>query len=109
MCGQEGKPRKSESFKIQKCTTQSFLKQYSPARLRSEMMIKLKVAQTFFLSLIRVHLSQIPLSHFSREEVSTWSALNSPRVVELFGAVREGLNVVLFMDLKPGKVSINNK
>ncbi|XP_062269881.1 mitogen-activated protein kinase kinase kinase 14 [Platichthys flesus] len=44
---------------------------------------------------------RIPLSHLSREEVSTWSALNSPRVVELFGAVREGLNVVLFMDLKP--------
>ncbi|KAM7370395.1 hypothetical protein PAMP_009948 [Pampus punctatissimus] len=44
---------------------------------------------------------RIPLSHFSREEVSTWSALDSPRVVELFGAVREGLNVVLFMDLKP--------
>ncbi|XP_040885315.1 uncharacterized protein LOC121175568 [Toxotes jaculatrix] len=44
---------------------------------------------------------RIPLSHFSSEEVSTWSALNSPRVVELFGAVREGLNVVLFMDLKP--------
>ncbi|AWP18126.1 putative mitogen-activated protein kinase kinase kinase 14-like [Scophthalmus maximus] len=44
---------------------------------------------------------RIPLSHFSREEVSTWSALNSPRVVELFGAVRDGANVVLFMDLKP--------
>ncbi|XP_056221345.1 uncharacterized protein LOC130161966 [Seriola aureovittata] len=44
---------------------------------------------------------RIPLSHFSSEEVSTWSALDSPRVVELFGAVREGLNVVLFMDLKP--------
>ncbi|XP_062298249.1 uncharacterized protein LOC134003133 [Scomber scombrus] len=44
---------------------------------------------------------KIPLNHFSREEVSTWSTLNSPRVVELFGAVREGLNVVLFMDLKP--------
>ncbi|XP_035764777.1 uncharacterized protein LOC102782642 [Neolamprologus brichardi] len=44
---------------------------------------------------------RIPLSHFSSEEVSTWSALNSPRVVELFGAVREGLNVVLLMDLKP--------
>ncbi|XP_069560786.1 mitogen-activated protein kinase kinase kinase 14 [Brachyistius frenatus] len=44
---------------------------------------------------------RIPLSHFSSEEVSTWSALNSPRVVELFGAVREGLNIVLFMDLKP--------
>ncbi|XP_074519906.1 mitogen-activated protein kinase kinase kinase 14 [Halichoeres trimaculatus] len=44
---------------------------------------------------------RIPLSHFSCEEVSTWSALNSPRVVELFGAVREGLNIMLFMDLKP--------
>ncbi|XP_041671927.1 uncharacterized protein LOC121528505 [Cheilinus undulatus] len=44
---------------------------------------------------------RIPLSHFSSEEVSTWSALNSPRVVELFGAVRDGINVVLFMDLKP--------
>lgn len=49
--------------------------------------------------------NQIPLSHFSSEEVNTWSALNSPRVVELFGAVRDGLNVVLFMDLKPGKLN----
>uniref|UniRef100_A0A668AK81 Mitogen-activated protein kinase kinase kinase 14b n=1 Tax=Myripristis murdjan TaxID=586833 RepID=A0A668AK81_9TELE len=45
--------------------------------------------------------SQERLSHFS-EEVSTWSTLNSPRVVELFGAVREGPNILLFMDLKPG-------
>ncbi|XP_070783542.1 mitogen-activated protein kinase kinase kinase 14 [Enoplosus armatus] len=44
---------------------------------------------------------RIPLSRLSSEEVSTWIALNSPRVVELFGAVREGLNIVLFMDLKP--------
>ncbi|XP_070708327.1 mitogen-activated protein kinase kinase kinase 14 [Pempheris klunzingeri] len=44
---------------------------------------------------------RIPLNHFSSEEVSTWSALNSPRVVELFGAVREGPSIVLFMDLKP--------
>ncbi|XP_030018891.1 mitogen-activated protein kinase kinase kinase 14 isoform X2 [Sphaeramia orbicularis] len=44
---------------------------------------------------------RIPLSHFSCEEVSTWSAQDSPRVVELFGAVREGPNVMLFMDLKP--------
>uniref|UniRef100_A0A3P9NT65 Mitogen-activated protein kinase kinase kinase 14b n=1 Tax=Poecilia reticulata TaxID=8081 RepID=A0A3P9NT65_POERE len=44
---------------------------------------------------------RIPLSHFSSEEVKTWSALSSPRVVELFGAVRDGLNVILFMDLKP--------
>ncbi|XP_056286612.1 mitogen-activated protein kinase kinase kinase 14-like isoform X2 [Pseudoliparis swirei] len=44
---------------------------------------------------------RVPLGHFSSREVSAWSALNSPRVVELFGAVREGLNVVLFMELKP--------
>ncbi|KAM4715361.1 mitogen-activated protein kinase kinase kinase 14 isoform 2-T2 [Anableps anableps] len=44
---------------------------------------------------------RIPLSHFSSEEVKTWSSLNSRRVVELFGAVRDGLNVMLFMDLKP--------
>ncbi|KAM3592702.1 uncharacterized protein V6R79_023785 [Siganus canaliculatus] len=44
---------------------------------------------------------KIPLSRFSSEEVQTWSALDSPRVVELFGAVREGPSVVLFMDLKP--------
>nr|XP_020460363.1 mitogen-activated protein kinase kinase kinase 14-like isoform X3 [Monopterus albus] len=49
----------------------------------------------------RVSQEKIPLSHFSSEEVSTWSALNSPRVVELLGAVREGLSVILFMDLKP--------
>lgn len=48
--------------------------------------------------------TQVPSSHFSSEEVSTWSALDSARVVELFGAVREGLNVVLFMDLKPGEL-----
>ncbi|XP_041717148.2 mitogen-activated protein kinase kinase kinase 14 [Coregonus clupeaformis] len=45
---------------------------------------------------------KIPLSHFNCEEVSTWSALNSPGVVKLFGAVREGPYVTLFMDLKTG-------
>lgn len=45
---------------------------------------------------------RISISHFSSEEVSTWSAQNCPRIVELFGAVREGPNIVLFMDLKPG-------
>lgn len=50
--------------------------------------------------------SQIPLRRFSLEEVSTWSALSCPRVVELFGAVREGPTIVLFMDLKPGKSSL---
>ncbi|XP_055360388.1 mitogen-activated protein kinase kinase kinase 14 isoform X2 [Betta splendens] len=44
---------------------------------------------------------RIPLIHFSSEEVSSWSALTSPRVVELFGAVKQGVSVVLFMDLKP--------
>lgn len=34
--------------------------------------------------------------------MSTWSALNSPGVVKLFGAVREGPYVTLFMDLKTG-------
>lgn len=50
--------------------------------------------------------SQVPLNRFSSEEVNTWSALDSARVVELFGAVREGLNIVLFMDLKPGELFI---
>ncbi|CAL8303409.1 unnamed protein product [Lota lota] len=40
--------------------------------------------------------------HFSSEEVSTWSALDSPHVIRLLGVVSEGPNVVLFMDLKPG-------
>ncbi|XP_020310070.1 uncharacterized protein LOC109865966 [Oncorhynchus kisutch] len=45
---------------------------------------------------------KIPLSHFNCEEVSTWSALNAPGIVKLFGAVREGPYVTLFMDLKTG-------
>ncbi|XP_037546892.1 mitogen-activated protein kinase kinase kinase 14 [Nematolebias whitei] len=44
---------------------------------------------------------RIPLGLFRSEEVRTWSSLSSPRVLDLFGAVRDGLNVVLFMDLKP--------
>ncbi|CAL8284505.1 unnamed protein product [Merluccius merluccius] len=40
--------------------------------------------------------------HFSSEEVSTWSALDSPHVVRLLGAATEGPNMVFFMDLKPG-------
>lgn len=39
---------------------------------------------------------------FNSEEVGAWSALRSPRVVELFGVVREGPDVLLFMDLKSG-------
>lgn len=49
---------------------------------------------------------QIPLSSFSWEEVGTWSRLNSPRVLQLYGAVCEGHNVVLFMDLKTGSFVI---
>ncbi|XP_012989326.3 mitogen-activated protein kinase kinase kinase 14 isoform X2 [Esox lucius] len=45
---------------------------------------------------------KIPLGNFNCEEVSTWSALNSPGVVKLFGAVREGPYITLFMDLKTG-------
>lgn len=48
-------------------------------------------------------MSQIALKRFISEEVCTWSTLRSPRVVELFGVVREGLYVFLFMDLKSGE------
>ncbi|XP_026781947.3 uncharacterized protein LOC113533797 isoform X2 [Pangasianodon hypophthalmus] len=48
---------------------------------------------------------RIPLSSFSWEEVGTWSRLDSPRVLQLYGAVQEGLNVVLFMDLKTGSLA----
>ncbi|KAM9716162.1 uncharacterized protein map3k14b [Menidia menidia] len=44
---------------------------------------------------------RVPVGVFSSEELSTWILLDSPRVIQLFGAVREGPNVVLFMDLKP--------
>ncbi|XP_070836775.1 mitogen-activated protein kinase kinase kinase 14 [Chaetodon trifascialis] len=47
---------------------------------------------------------KIALKRFSSEEVGAWSALRSPRVVELFGVVREGPNVVLLMDLKSGSL-----
>lgn len=43
------------------------------------------------------------MKRFSSEEVGAWSALRSPRVVELFGVVREGPDVFLFMDLKFGE------
>ncbi|XP_036447583.1 uncharacterized protein LOC118822540 isoform X2 [Colossoma macropomum] len=48
---------------------------------------------------------RIPLCSFSWEEVGTWSRLDSPHVLQLYGAVREGLNVVLFMDLKTGSLA----
>lgn len=48
-------------------------------------------------------LSQMALKRFNSEEAGAWSALKSSRVVELFGVVREGPNVVLLMDQKSGK------
>uniref|UniRef100_A0AAV2KCQ7 Protein kinase domain-containing protein n=1 Tax=Knipowitschia caucasica TaxID=637954 RepID=A0AAV2KCQ7_KNICA len=47
---------------------------------------------------------KIALKRFNSEEVGAWSALRSSRVVELFGVVREGPNVVLFMDHKAGSL-----
>ncbi|XP_056434853.1 mitogen-activated protein kinase kinase kinase 14 isoform X1 [Gadus chalcogrammus] len=47
---------------------------------------------------------KIPLRSFSSEEVGTWSALTSPRVVELFGVVREGSYVILLMEQKCGSL-----
>ncbi|XP_071399875.1 mitogen-activated protein kinase kinase kinase 14 [Centroberyx affinis] len=47
---------------------------------------------------------KIALKSFSSEEVGAWSALKSPRVVELFGVVREGPYVVLLMDHKSGSL-----
>uniref|UniRef100_W5UC87 Mitogen-activated protein kinase kinase kinase 14 n=1 Tax=Ictalurus punctatus TaxID=7998 RepID=W5UC87_ICTPU len=47
---------------------------------------------------------KVPLEHFRSEEVGSWSALQSPHVLEFFGFVREGRSVFLFMDLKPGSL-----
>ena len=52
--------------------------------------------------------TQVAQRHFSSEELSTWSALDSPHVVRLLGAVSEGPNMVLFMDLKPGEPAYSN-
>ncbi|XP_062264348.1 mitogen-activated protein kinase kinase kinase 14 isoform X1 [Platichthys flesus] len=52
----------------------------------------------------RFAVKKITLERFSSEEVGAWSALRSPRVVELFGVIREGTNVVLFMDHKSGSL-----
>lgn len=48
---------------------------------------------------------KIALKRFNSEEVGAWSALRSSRVVELFGVVREGPNVVLLMDHKAGSLA----
>nr|XP_015804194.2 mitogen-activated protein kinase kinase kinase 14 isoform X2 [Nothobranchius furzeri] len=47
---------------------------------------------------------KIALKRFSSEEVGAWSALRSPRVVELFGVIRDGPCVVLLMDQKSGSL-----
>ncbi|XP_056144769.1 mitogen-activated protein kinase kinase kinase 14 isoform X2 [Lampris incognitus] len=52
----------------------------------------------------RFAVKKIPLKSFSSEEVGAWSALKSPRVVELFGVVREGSYVILLMDCKYGSL-----
>lgn len=43
------------------------------------------------------------MKRFNSEEVGAWSTLRSPCVAELFGVVREGPYVLLFMDLKAGR------
>ncbi|XP_039598638.1 mitogen-activated protein kinase kinase kinase 14-like [Polypterus senegalus] len=45
---------------------------------------------------------KISLDRFRWEEVSSWSALSSPRIVQLFGAVREDSFVTLFMEHMSG-------
>ncbi|KAL2101190.1 hypothetical protein ACEWY4_002951 [Coilia grayii] len=48
---------------------------------------------------------KVPLERFKSVEVGAWSCLHPlPNVVELFGAVREGPNIILFMELKSGSV-----
>lgn len=47
---------------------------------------------------------KIALKRFKSEEVGAWSALRSSRVVELFGVIRDGPNVVLLMDHKAGSL-----
>lgn len=58
----------------------------------------MKVMSLFFF----FYLSQIALKRFTSEEVGAWSTLRSPHVLELFGVVREGPNVLLLMDHKSG-------
>ncbi|XP_067472203.1 mitogen-activated protein kinase kinase kinase 14 [Thunnus thynnus] len=52
----------------------------------------------------RFAVKKIALKRFNSEEVGAWSALRSPRVLELFGVVREGPNVILLMDHKSGSL-----
>ncbi|XP_037545216.1 mitogen-activated protein kinase kinase kinase 14 [Nematolebias whitei] len=47
---------------------------------------------------------KIALKRFSSEEVGAWSTLRSPRVVELFGVIRNGPYVLLLMEQKYGSL-----
>ncbi|XP_017289042.1 mitogen-activated protein kinase kinase kinase 14 [Kryptolebias marmoratus] len=50
-------------------------------------------------------IKKIHLKRFSSEEVGAWSTLRSPRVVELFGVIRNGPHVLLLMDQKSKSLS----
>ncbi|XP_008302499.1 mitogen-activated protein kinase kinase kinase 14 [Stegastes partitus] len=52
----------------------------------------------------RFAVKKIAMKRFNSEEVGAWSTLRSPRVVKLFGVIREGPNVVLLMDHKSGSL-----
>ncbi|XP_077591087.1 mitogen-activated protein kinase kinase kinase 14 [Stigmatopora nigra] len=47
---------------------------------------------------------KIALKRFNSEEASTWSALRSPRILELFGIIRDGPYVFFLMDHKSGSL-----
>ncbi|XP_061906031.1 mitogen-activated protein kinase kinase kinase 14 [Entelurus aequoreus] len=47
---------------------------------------------------------KITLKRFNSEEVSTWSALRSLRVLKLFGVVRDGPYIFFLMDHKSGSL-----
>ncbi|XP_064421516.1 mitogen-activated protein kinase kinase kinase 14 isoform X1 [Latimeria chalumnae] len=44
----------------------------------------------------------LPLENFRAEELLTLTQVKSPRIVPLLGAVREGLNITLFMEMIKG-------
>ncbi|XP_061555869.1 mitogen-activated protein kinase kinase kinase 14 [Phycodurus eques] len=52
----------------------------------------------------RFAVKKIALKRFNSEEASTWSALRSPRILELFGIVRDGPYVFFLMDHKSGSL-----
>ncbi|XP_041029305.1 mitogen-activated protein kinase kinase kinase 14 [Carcharodon carcharias] len=45
---------------------------------------------------------RIHVSNFQPQELLTWSKLNSPRIVPLYGGIREGEMITLFMQLIQG-------